>query len=81
MTAKEFLLKEIPDHIKREGFSFGDLNSKIIEKAMIECTKFYVQEALKSATEKAELRLERYSDDWYIDNSSILNAYPMENIK
>jgi hypothetical protein len=52
-----------------------------INDIMIKFAKLHVQEALKQASEKAELRLEKYSDDWYIDRSSILNAYSLDLIK
>lgn len=63
---------------------------KLVEKAevttytemMIEFAKYHVTEALKKASEKASLKCGEYSsDDFYIDTDSILNAYPLSNIK
>lgn len=79
MTAKEFLLKEVPYHIKQEGFSFGDINSKIIEKAMIEFARYHVKEALIVAFEDVPIG---GSDNInYEDVAIIKNRYPLEKIK
>jgi hypothetical protein len=54
---------------------------------MIEFAKMHVQEALKEASEKAKIKYEysgntgsEYCDE-YVDHNSILNAYPLTNIK
>lgn len=58
-----------------------------IKECLIEFTKLHVEAALKTAAEKAETYLETYSSpyssEWtrLIDKKSILNAYPLENIK
>lgn len=47
---------------------------------MIEFAKMHVKEALKEASEKATT--DGYGDGYAgIDEDSILNAYPLENIK
>ncbi len=56
-------------------------NKEEVNKLLIEFAKLHVQEALKQASQKADLKLERYTDDWYIDTDSILTAYPLNLIK
>ena len=51
------------------------------KSAMIEFAKLHVQAAIKAASENADMKIEKYTDDWYIDRSSILSAYPLTNIK
>lgn len=46
---------------------------------MIEFAKMHVKEALQKAYENAGL--EYYGDEVCYDKDSILNAYPLENIK
>lgn len=50
--------------------------------AMIEFAKLHVEAALKAATNNAKMDSDPfdYEDEW-IDKDSILNAYPLENIK
>ena len=58
-------------------------------KGMIEFAKMHVQEALKQASEKAcvtpidheEISEGSFRPIWGVDDESILNAYPLENIK
>lgn len=68
-TAEEFL-----NNIGQGNFSEQDL---------IEFTKLHVEAALKEASEKAELEGDEGSVFDYIsvDKYSILNAYPLTNIK
>lgn len=67
-TAKEFILN----------------NSGCRKVMMIEFAKLHVEMALKEASEKAELKY-RINDiscnDKILDKNSILNAYPLTNIK
>ena len=49
-------------------------------EAMIEFAKMHVTEALKEASEKAEIEDLSY-DDRIVNVKSILNAYSLENIK
>ena len=46
---------------------------------MIEFAKLHVKEALQKAYENADL--EYYGDEVCYNKDSILNAYPLENIK
>ena len=67
-TAKEFILN----------------NSGCRKVMMIEFAKLHVEMALKEASENAELKY-RINDiscnDKILDKKSILNAYPLTNIK
>lgn len=68
-----------------EQYTKSEDKSDLIE-AMIEFAKLHVQEALKQASENADM-----NDDYYnsqqegsfggIDKDSILEAYPLDNIK
>jgi hypothetical protein len=78
-TAKEFY-KEITGCV---------INHKDIETTIIEFAKLHVQEALKEASEEATITYEIHEDKntgieytaKVINKDSILNAYPLENIK
>lgn len=52
-----------------------------IMEIMIEFARLHVEEALKQASENVELQIIKYTDDYEVDKSSILNVYPLENIK
>ena len=57
---------------------------KDIVKKAIEFAKFHVEAALKAAAENAETETEHdyRGGSWdMVDKDSILNAYPLENIK
>lgn len=77
-TAEEFL--ESKNSVKRfEGVGLDDL---------IEFAKMHVENALKIASKKAMISQDLYDfieDSWEsgdkIDKESILNAYPLTNIK
>lgn len=63
------------------------INHKDVEQAMIEFAKMHVQAALEVASENAETK-EEYdniydpNDKYYVvDKNSILNSYPLTNIK
>ena len=56
------------------------VHSKNAKQAMIEFAKLHVIEALKEASEKAEIEDLSY-DDRIVNVKSILNAYSLENIK
>jgi hypothetical protein len=77
-TAEEFLKRD----------ESGVYNEIDITHAMIEFTKLHVEAALKEASEKVELSdllHEFIEDSWeggpFIDKDTILNAYPLDNIK
>ena len=67
------------------------MNHRDIKIAMIEFAKLHVEEALKEASEKAVTDYEyagetgEFDDisvyDYFVDKKSILNAYPLENVK
>jgi len=71
LSAKEFLERD-------ESGVYTEVD---ITHAMIEFAKLHVEDALKAASEKAEMK-----DDWdnqkgSIDKDSILQSYSLENIK
>ena len=69
-TAEEFLInKNMPGFAKHTVFT----------DYMIEFAKLHVKEALQKAYENADL--EYYGDEVCYNKDSILNAYPLENIK
>lgn len=77
ITAEEFL-----DNIEIWDGVF--VPSKNAKQAMIEFAKLHTEAALKSASEKASTS---YSEEpllgevYNINKESILNAYPLDNIK
>lgn len=85
-TAEEFLNNQDSYTKNKSTFPLG--TGKIIEQNMIEFAKLHVEAALKAASENAT-----NEDDWIfngedeiyvkgeIDKYSILNAYPLDNIK
>lgn len=58
-----------------------------VEKLMIEFAKLHVEAALKEASKKAECCTDAIVDlghtiiEAYVEEDSILNAYPLTNIK
>ena len=70
-----------------EFFDEGNFNN--VTDMLIEFAKMHVQEALKQASEKAsvtpvdheEISEGSFRPIWGVDDESILNAYPLENIK
>ena len=87
-TAEEILIKESILLKTIEESSNFPLNltrdthigtAKDIKTAMIEFAKLHVKEALQKAYENADL--EYYGDEVCYNKDSILNAYPLENIK
>ena len=69
LTGKETYDPEYPTVSKHDAL-----------EAMIEFAKLHVTEALKEASEKAEIEDLSY-DDRIVNVKSILNAYSLENIK
>lgn len=54
----------------------------LIKSAMVEFAVIHVEAALKSASENAEMKWVKYTEhDYEIDKDSILNSYPLSNIK
>ena len=88
-TAEEFF-KEYSDNTSlSEGHYDYLVEKNSFKEAMIEFAKMHVQEALKQASEKAsvtpidheEISEGSFRPIWGVDDESILNAYPLENIK
>ena len=86
-TAEEILIKEeiLLKTIEESGNFPLNLTrdthigtAKNIKKAMIEFAKMHVKEALKQASEQVYVSDTVFCE---IDRDSILNAYPLENIK
>jgi hypothetical protein len=85
-TAEEFLqnYKNDSDHYADQDYSEGRLI-----KALQEFAKMHVTAALKEASEKAtvtpidheEISEGSFRPIWGVDDDSILNSYPLENIK
>ena len=73
ITAEEYIM-ENTDIITMAG------NKQKVSKAMIEFAKLHVKAALKEASEKAEWKGYTLAAV-EICNYSILDAYPLENIK
>ena len=58
------------------------MNHGDIKTAMIEFAKLHVQAALKDASEKSTvIRDEEFYTISHVNKNSILNAYPLTNIK
>ena len=77
-TAEEFLRKNI-DYVLSENDCKED-----VENAMIEFAKLHVEAALKKASKKAKIidvGIDYAIMEFVVDKSSILNSYPLENIK
>lgn len=74
--------EELKDHYQ---INLGSvyLKEKVIS-LMIEFAKLHVKEALKQASKKASCKIKHYAleeSDYIVDKDSILNSYPLENIK
>jgi hypothetical protein len=70
-TAEEFWYKNTGQSINQEEY-----------QAMIEFAKLHVEAALKAAVINGELTHIKYTEnDYCIDEKSIINSYPLENIK
>lgn len=79
-TAEEFLNNSNNINYKELVFPNPHLDIlPFIEVDLIEFAKLHVEEALQKAYENADL--EYYGDEVCYNKDSILNAYPIENIK
>lgn len=83
-TAEEFLM----DGLNKDATGgLEEIPFEYTERKFIEFAKLHVQVALKAAEEKAKLIWSSeiiemaYKDEVWVDGESILNAYPLENIK
>lgn len=83
MTAEEFL----KDSKNINYDKFDKVTQYFIEQDFIEFAKYHVQKALKEASQIAETEEElgnpydQESSYYIVNKESILNAYPLENIK
>jgi hypothetical protein len=77
-TAVEFVLNHY------DGYLAGDYTPNEVYHIMIGFAKMHVEAALKAASENA-IAKNNFSDygtgDTWVDEKSILNAYPLNNIK
>ena len=80
ITAEEFL----------EDFDYGnqelgtDINYPMIERCMVEFAKLHVAAALNEAANEADVEAvdaDMYGVIWEVDLNSILESYPLANIK
>ena len=79
-TAEEFLNNSNNINYRKLEPSNPHLDIlSFIEADLIEFAKLHVKEALQKAYENADL--EYYGDEVCYNKDSILNAYPIENIK
>ncbi len=81
-TAEEFAWDKIDFQT-----ALAEMNYQEVYYLMQEFAKFHVEAALKQASEKAKIKYE-YSGNTgseycyeYVDQNSILNSYPLTNIK
>jgi hypothetical protein len=51
------------------------------DEATIEFTKYHVEEALKAAAYNAETYRVKFTNDYEVNKDSILESYPLINIK
>lgn len=87
MTAEEFLDKYLHDNAVPWHPDLDKIYGQI-NIAMIEFAKYHVQKALEKASEEADVTTVDYNDDtippipiWGVSSYSILNTYPLDNIK
>ena len=69
----------VEEFLKGRPWKNGMNLQERIHESMIEFAKLHVKEALQKAYENADL--EYYGDEVCYNKDSILNAYPLENIK
>ncbi len=74
ITAIEFIENKFPNNN-------GVFVLRNIEEFMIEFAKMHVKEALKQASEKAQTECDEGGETGFVDEDSILNAYPLDKIK
>ena len=80
-TAKEFLKQVSPNDEFGLRINLGN-SKKHIHEIMRRFAKLHVEAALKEASENADTIYRGYNfGDYIVDKESILNAYPLTNIK
>jgi hypothetical protein len=81
-TAKEFFTEDnglkIAYSVKNKD---GEFTPVVSTERAIEFAKMHVEAALEEAAYNVELRQVKWTDDYEVDKRSILNAYPLDNIK
>ena len=55
--------------------------TELIAPIMIEFAQLHVEQALRQASEKAQTECDEGGETGFVDKNSILNAYPLDNIK
>jgi hypothetical protein len=73
---KEFLNQGLNE----SGFELTETHLKVVSANVKQLIKLHVEAALKAASEEAEINVLNYNA-YEIDKESILNSYPLENIK
>lgn len=79
-SAEEFLIKRgcVRTLIVGEKSYFFEY---VQPKDLIEFAKLHVEKALKQASEKAQIQIDEHDLSCSVNKKSILNAYPLDNIK
>ena len=82
VTTDELLKKQFCiSYVTEDELIMTDGND-IIKKMLIDFAKSHVQAALKLASVSAKLkRIDFTVNDYEVDKESILNSYPLKNIK
>ncbi len=89
-TAEEYLISKGMNNVGHYGLLITDPSKQKMHQIMEDYAKikakFYVEAALKAASENAFITNHKptLDDDRFykkIDKNSILNAYPLENVK
>jgi len=78
-TAEKFLLLYPDEYYPGEVFGEFAYKANVVYEAMVEFAKLHVKAALEAAARKAQGY--HGAGDSNVDKDSILNAYPLENIK
>jgi hypothetical protein len=81
-TARQYLLKNV-DTAER-GIDLSSIWTDAATQAMTEFAKLHVQAALEAAAENAKAREDPKdfgTGEIWVDKSSIIEAYPLSNIK
>ncbi len=76
MTAKEFIIKEFSD-----GYIPPKYKESIVEDLMIDFAKYHTKKALEVASKNLRQASGTFNSDYNGQKISILNAYPLDNIK
>ena len=80
-TVEEFFKKYSDNTFLSEGYYEYLVEKDSFKEALIEFAKLHVQAALKEASKKAQVYADEGGYSEFVDEDSILNAYPLTNIK